>query len=97
MRKLVLPALYLLQRKIQICAQHIIVYVLILLHHVGFICCFGYDLSDGRDTDFFLGCVYVMDKASIKVKFWFMCGHKLSPHFSKYQGKLFLDCTVNLC
>ena len=26
-----------------------------------------------------------------------MCGHKLSPHFSKYQGKLFLDCTVNLC
>ena len=53
MRKLVLPALYLLQRKIQIYAQHIIVYVLILLHHVGFICCFGYDLSDGRDTDFF--------------------------------------------
>ena len=26
-----------------------------------------------------------------------MCGHKLSPHFSKYQGALFLDCIVNLC
>ena len=52
-RELVLPALYLLQRKIQIYAQHIIVYILSLLYHVGFICCFGYDISVGRDTDFF--------------------------------------------
>lgn len=56
------------KKNTNICSTFI-VYILSLLYLVGFICCFGYDISVGRDTDFFffLSCVYVVDK-SIKIQ-----------------------------